>query len=125
VGKLSTLKPRLGGLGHRFGSAPQTEAERTAHRDASQPYRRWYKTARWQKLRAKVLLRDKYTCQRTGVILAGKHPAPDSPVVDHIRPHRGNEAMFWDENNLMAVSKAFHDSQKQSAEAKDIKGVWY
>ncbi len=43
----------------------------------------------------------------------GKYPAPKSPVVDHVRPHRGGPDLFWDEDNLQAVSKAYHDRVKQ------------
>jgi len=125
MAKLGSLKPRLSGLPSRFATPDREGKGRDQHRDATQAWRAWYKTARWQKLRAKVLARDCFTCQRTGVLLLGKHPAPDSPVVDHKRPHRGSEAMFWDESNLHAVSKAYHDSTKQAEEAKDIKGTWY
>lgn len=72
-----------------------------------------------------MLARDNFTCRKTGIILIGKYPAPDSPVVDHIHPHRGYEHLFWDEANLQTVSKAYHDAEKQAVEAKDIKGVWY
>ena len=41
---------------------------------------------------------------------------PDSLVVDHKRPHRGNLALFWNEDNLQAVCKAYHDSEKQRIE---------
>lgn len=100
----------------RLGYASGDEAARHRQRDATQPWRAWYKTARWQRLRERVLIRDRYTCQKTGVLLVGRHPAPNSPVVDHIIPHRGDERLFWDENNLHAVSKAYHDSTKQSEE---------
>jgi hypothetical protein len=49
-------------------------------------------------------------------MLSGKHPAPDSPVVDHKVPHRGNPELFWSLANLQSVSKAYHDSVKQSME---------
>ncbi|MBR9764798.1 MAG: HNH endonuclease [Rhodobacteraceae bacterium] len=75
-------------------------------------------TARWQQLRLKVLLRDRYVCQQTGVLLIGKNHAPDSPVVDHKVPHRGDPDLFWDEGNLQSVSKAWHDSVKQSVEKR-------
>jgi 5-methylcytosine-specific restriction endonuclease McrA len=52
------------------------------------------------------------------VLLVGRHPAPNSPVIDHIIPHRGDERLFWDESNLHAVSKAYHDSTKQSEERR-------
>lgn len=123
--KLSTVKPRLGGLSHRMGASPSDEQERSRQRDASNTSRAWYKTSRWQKLRERIIIRDLYTCQKTGVLLTGKHPAPNSPVVDQKRPHRGDEALFWDEDNLHTVSKAYHDSAKQAEEQSAIKGVWY
>ena len=78
--------------------------------------RGWYKSARWQALRQEVLARDLYTCQQTGVILTGGKNAPNSPVVDHVIPHRGDEHLFWDIGNLQAVSKAYHDSDKRKME---------
>ncbi|MEO3387336.1 HNH endonuclease [Mesorhizobium sp. CAU 1741] len=125
MAKLSLLKPRLEGASSRVGQSPRDERERDLHRSTSNAWRSWYKTARWQKLRLRIIERDVYTCQRTGIILVGKHPAPDSPVVDHITPHRGNEALFWDETNLHTVSKAYHDRLKQVEEQSAIKGVWY
>lgn len=93
----------------------------------SAPWRRWYKTERWRKLRERILLRDLYICQQTGVVLVGRYPAPNSPVVDHRKPHRGDEALFWDEGNLVAVSKQWHDSTKQVTEQDSLqqRGVWY
>lgn len=123
--KLSTVKPRIGGLGHRLGASAADERERTQQRDTSNAWRAWYKTARWRKLRAKVLERDLFTCQRTGALLTGRYPSPHSAVVDHVKPHRGDPELFWDEENLQAVSKAYHDSVKQAEEQSAIKGVWY
>jgi hypothetical protein len=62
--------------------------------------RAWYKTKRWQELRIAVLTRDLFTCQKTGVPLMGSHPSPDSPVIHHRIPHKGDEHLFWDMNNL-------------------------
>lgn len=64
--------------------------------------------------------RDGYICQQTGAALIGRHPAPNSPVVDHKRPHRGDPKLFWDEGNLQTVSKAYHDKVKQSLEKRGI-----
>lgn len=85
-------------------------------RDATHPWRRWYRTARWRALRSKIIRRDRGVCQQTGVLLIGFHPAGNSPVVDHIVPHRGDADLFWDETNLQTVSKAYHDSEKQKIE---------
>ena len=118
MGRLRAAMSRLGTLPSRLGSAPKSEAERSRQRDRNQAGRSWYKTARWQRLRGEVLARDGYTCQATGVLLTGTYPAADSPVVDHIRPHRGDASLFWDEGNLQAVSKAYHDTVKQRIEAR-------
>lgn len=116
MGRLIGLKPRIATLQPRIGRAPGDEVARNRQRDAEQSWRSWYKTARWQKLRQQVIVRDLYTCQKTGVLLTGKHPAPNSPVVDHVKAHKGDERLFWDADNLMTVSKAYHDSVKQAEE---------
>ncbi|MBB2973959.1 HNH endonuclease [Mesorhizobium sp. RMAD-H1] len=118
MGRLKMLKPRVGILAGRIGDSPANETARSRMRDAMQPWRAWYKTSRWQKLRERILIRDRYICQKTGVLLIGKYPAPDSPVVDHKTAHRGDEQLFWDEDNLHAVSKAYHDSTKQAEERR-------
>jgi len=114
--RLTSLTPRLRVPPSRLGGAPRSEAERSRYRDRTRSWRRWYKTARWQKLRLKILARDGYVCQATGTALIGAYPAANSPVVDHIRPHRGDPDLFWDEDNLQAVSKDYHDRVKQSIE---------
>ena len=124
MARLTTPAPRLSALTPRLPVDKPKRIER--ERDASAPWRAWYKTARWQKLRLQVLKRDNYTCQVTGVVLIGKYPDPNSPVVDHIKPHRGNEALFWDLSNLHVVSKEYHDSVKQKEEQASLhhRGVW-
>lgn len=89
------------------------QAAQTARRSVS-----WYNTTRWRRLRAEVLKRDGYVCQATGVALVGRHPADNAPVVDHIRPHRGDPDLFWDPRNLRAVAKSWHDREKQSLEKR-------
>ncbi|WP_317617964.1 HNH endonuclease [Rhodobacter capsulatus] len=37
-------------------------------------------------------------------------------VVDHITPHRGNKALFWDRYNWQALCKPCHDRVKQRQE---------
>ncbi len=122
MGKLKGrgLPPRIGRIKARFGKPTETELDRHRLRDASQPWRAWYKTARWQRKRRNILMRDGYVCQKTGEALIGRYPAPNSPVVDHKIPHRGNSDLFWDDNNLEAVSKAYHDSTKQSLEKRGL-----
>lgn len=100
----------------RLGFMPGDEKAADKSRNDAAPWRQWYKTARWQRLRMQCFVRDNFTCQRTGKVLAGKYPAPDSPVANHKHPHKGNPALFWDINNLETVSKAVHDQLIQAEE---------
>lgn len=110
------------GVGGRLGrqparlAAPITEAERSKQRAEIMPGRSFYNTARWKRLRLEVLKRDGFICQQTGVRLTGRAPAPNSPIVDHKTPHRGDPTLFFDPENLQSVSKAWHDSEKQRQE---------
>jgi 5-methylcytosine-specific restriction protein A len=90
------------------------------HLDASQPHRRWYKTARWQKLRWSILTRDRFTCQMPG---CGKmEPDTSKLVCDHKEQHHGNEAKFWS-GPFQTLCKDCHDSLKQGVEkAGYVKG---
>jgi len=94
-------------------------------RDRPQPWRRWYKTQRWQRLRDEVLLRDLFTCQRPE---CGRIEGDTSQLVcDHVRPHRGDEALFFDRSNLMTICKPCHDTIKQREEQATLhqRGVWH
>ncbi|WP_193336178.1 HNH endonuclease [Devosia beringensis] len=110
---LKVLKPRLSKLAPRLSTA---RAIRDTRYSPDATVRGWYHSARWQKLRLQVLERDLYTCRHTGQILAGKAPALNSAVVHHKVPHKGDERLFWDINNLEAVSKEWHDSEAQRTE---------
>jgi len=113
---LRTMKPKLGKLPPIVATMRDTRD--TAQATGTQPWRQWYKSARWQKLRQQVLTRDLYTCRQTGVMLTGGPNEPNSPVVDHIKPHHGDERLFWDMDNLQSVTKAWHDSAKQRQEKR-------
>lgn len=125
MGRLSQAPARLAFAPRRLANAPD-QAQGPEPVQHSAPWKAWYKTKRWRDLRQSVLLRDAYTCQRTGRVCGGKHPAPDSPVVNHKRPHRGDPALFWDPDNLETVTKEVHDGQIQ-AEEQDTRhhaGTW-
>lgn len=85
-------------------------------RRRSRPEARWLASARWRRLRLEVARRAGWCCQQTGVALTTGRSEPNALVVDHIVPHRGDPALFWDERNLQAVAKAWHDSVKQQRE---------
>ncbi|MGF7161273.1 putative kinase [Rhodoligotrophos appendicifer] len=78
-----------------------------------EPSRAWYKTARWQKLRWSILVRDLFTCQKSG---CGRVETETSQLVcDHVEPHRGDEALFWN-GPFQTLCKACHDRDKQREE---------
>jgi 5-methylcytosine-specific restriction endonuclease McrA len=106
------LQPMLGTVRPAVAYLPKGEAETDKRRDA-QPWRQWYKTARWQRLRWATLVRDAFTCQ-----MCGKLGLVSSKLVaDHRRPHRGVEALFWDGDNLQTLCKSpCHDKHKQRME---------
>lgn len=71
-----------------------------------------YKTARWQRLRWSTLVRDDFTCQMCGRVGA----APEL-VADHRKPHRGDEGLFWNADNLWTLcANPCHNRHKQSEE---------
>lgn len=119
MAKLKTIKPLVSKMAPTFRRKEQSERVRLRERDENTDWRGWYKLKRWRDLREQVLIRDRYICQRTGVLLSGKHPAPNSPVADHIKPHRGDPSLFWNIDNIHAVSKEWHDSIKQAIEKAD------
>lgn len=87
------------------------------------PWKAWYKTARWQKLRYAILLRALFTCSKCGRIEGNTSLL----VADHIKPHRGDASLFWDEANLQCLCKACHDKLKQTEEQASLhtRGVWH
>lgn len=123
MAKLSNLKPRLTGFRSRLDTVqPRDEQQRSVVRTRMDPAQRWYKLNKWVQLRAKIMLRDRYTCKDCGRLHTGKGTA----VVDHVKPHRGSEALFWDETNLQVLCKSpCHDKHKQKREQQMPKGVWY
>jgi 5-methylcytosine-specific restriction endonuclease McrA len=74
-------------------------------------YRRLYKTARWIKLRNAHKAKEPLCryCMQQG-------RAVPMAVVDHIRPHNGNEALFFDPSNLQSLCRPHHDATKQAEE---------
>lgn len=71
------------------------------------PHRRWYKTARWQRLRAAQLQAYPLCAMCPGVVPA--------TICDHVQPHRGDETKFWT-GPFQSLCKPCHDSDKQRIE---------
>lgn len=113
--RLKTLKPRLPYLKtERVPILPALQANgdprpatwRTGKTAAQRGY-----GYRWQKARLTFLREHPLCamCQRRGKVTP-------STVVDHIVPHRGDQAKFWDTSNWQALCKPCHDRDKQRIE---------
>ena len=81
------------------------------HRNDKYPWRKWYNLQAWRNLRAEVLAKDPFC-----VLCLSEGIATPSTVADHIIPHKGDEALFWDKSNIRGVCKPHHDSDIQSDE---------
>lgn len=97
-------------LAPRIGYMPGDTKAQDKAREHLAPYRKWYRTARWARLRQTILVRDLYQCQMCNRI------SSTGMVVDHIKPHRGDAALFWREDNLQCLCAGCHSSAKQKLE---------
>jgi 5-methylcytosine-specific restriction enzyme A len=70
-----------------------------------------YQSHRWkrQSLLFKRIHKWCAMCAEHGVMVVGE-------VTDHKVAHRGNEALFWDQNNWQVLCKPCHDGIKQMLE---------
>ena len=62
--------------------------------------------SRWQKARLRFLNLNPLCvrCKADGRYVK-------ATVVDHIKPHRGDKVLFWDESNWQPLCKCCHDSK--------------
>lgn len=122
VAKLRSLAPRVKSVGERVSVFSRSERElgRNRRRDDDQPWRRWYKTARWQKLRMSVLIAHEFTCEMCGCVKGDTSQL----VCDHIDPHGGDHEKFWN-GPFQALCKECHDSRKQSIDRAGKKAAFF
>jgi 5-methylcytosine-specific restriction enzyme A len=115
MARLKAIPSRLGKAPPRLvAPASDPSLSRTMQRREDTPWRAWYSTARWQRLRWSVLVRDLFTCAYCARIEAQTRLL----VADHKKAHRGNPDLFWDKTNLQCLCKACHDSTKQREERR-------
>jgi len=117
MSRLPRMAPRVTAMRPTLAS-PKDEAGRTRYRREVTPWRKWYDTARWKRLRWSVLTRDLFICQMC------KRAEPDTSqlVADHKIPHRGDAALFWNPDNIVCLCKSCHDGAKQALERSGILG---
>lgn len=109
MGQLRTTGPKLKAQAPALAVRRMvTEGDRTAHA----PWRAWYKTAQWQRLRWQVLVAALFTCAMCRRIEGQTRLL----VADHVVPHRGDARLFWEQRNLQCLCKACHDGAKQAGE---------
>jgi 5-methylcytosine-specific restriction endonuclease McrA len=91
---------------------------------ASPLYKHLYNTKRWQRMRYYQLSLHPLCvyCARLAKVTAAS-------IADHIKPHRGDEDLFFDPANLQSLCKLCHDGAKQQLEKSgqlrgcDVNGV--
>ena len=125
---IEALRPCLGvalfALEARLPKAAPYQQER--------PWRRWYSTARWRRLRQAQFQAQPFCemCRARGLINDGSRtmtgePQPDNRrrylVCDHVTPHRGDEQMFWS-GPFQTLCPDHHDVVKQGEEGRGYSG---
>lgn len=109
--RLASLASSIATLPPRIGYQPGVPAQRDRYRADTQPWRQWYRTHRWQKLRWSVLVRDCFTCNRCKRVIARKGEA----ICDHVEPHHGDHLKFW-AGPFQTLCAHCHNSHKQQQE---------
>ena len=82
--------------------------------DRASAYERGY-SSRWQKVSKQFLTKHLLCveCQRN------KKLTP-ATVVDHIKPHRRDQALFWDESNWQPLCKMCHDRKTRMMDQHQV-----
>jgi 5-methylcytosine-specific restriction endonuclease McrA len=88
----------------------ETKREAEARRESATE--RGY-DGRWRKARL-VYLAEHPLC----VMCETDDRIEAATVVDHIQPHRGDQALFWDVANWQSLCRFCHDRRKQSDESR-------
>jgi len=99
---------------HGVKPLPERKREYDRGRRAEQPWRQWYTSARWKRLRKFVLAREPY-CPRCQVRDGRVVPAD---TVNHIKPHKGDPGLFWAVDNIEGVCASCHSSEIQREEKR-------
>lgn len=114
MARLKALAPRLSTLKPHRIRKPENRQEYDKQRNELE-WRKWYRTARWKRLRWSILTRDMFTCQMCKALIADTSKL----VADHKVRHRGNEAMFWNAGGIWTLCATCHSSTKQRQESRD------
>ena len=114
MAKLQMLKTGLPVLDTRRVQTVQIDSWRSGMTSTQRGY--GYK---WQKAR-EGYLRSHPLC----VMCEAQGRVTVATVVDHIKPHRGDRALFWDsKNNWQSLCATHHSADKQREEARQKAGT--
>ena len=98
----------------REGYCPQHKPSKAPRRGSAE-YHGWYSLPVWtEDLRPAQLLREPWCreCAKRGV-------RTRATVVDHVRPHRGDWALFIDPRNHQSLCKSCHDRKTALEQAEE------
>lgn len=119
MARLTTLKPLLQRMAPRL-----TQSAATYSADIKGDWSRLYNLQAWRAkpkgLRWQTLMRDNWTCQICGQVIADQSKAH----ADHIEPHRGSMALFLDPKNVRCLCEHCHNSTKQREERQEQIRRW-
>lgn len=104
MARLKTLKPRVQESKGRKLEQVNPDSWRQGKNSTQRGY--GYK---WQQARAGYLARHPLCvhCQKAGRV-------EEATEVDHVIPHRGDMALFWDSSNWQALCKPCHSAKTAS-----------
>jgi len=110
---MPTKPPRLCGCGNVVpgGAICSCQRERKARADRARPSAaaRGY-TSVWQKASKRFLAKHPL-CAHEGC-------RARATLVDHIKPHRGDQTLFWDRDNWQPLCATHHSGAKQREERR-------
>ena len=98
----------------RDGYCPQHKPSKAPRRGSAE-YHGWYSLPVWtEDLRPAQLLREPFCreCAKRGI-------RTRATVVDHVRPHRGDWALFIDPANHQSLCKHCHDRKTALEQAEE------
>ncbi len=103
----------------RDGYCPKHKPKRAARRSSAE-WHGWYSLSIWTDgLRPAQLLREPWCreCARRGI-------RTRATVVDHVRPHKGDWALFTDRDNLQSLCETCHNRKtaREMAQERREKG---
>lgn len=106
MARLTQLKPRLIRSDLQQG-VPTVSSWRSGKSSAERGYGHKWRVARVRHLKLSPLC---VYCLANELVVA-------ATVVDHVRPHRGDQALFWDRSNWQSLCATCHSSVKQRQES--------